>query len=375
MSNKVITIIGITTILLIVSILPSIPANSETNYLDEYDKELELFGPISKNANDFNKFNSTTIKSVNEHNANSILVIDSDTVTQSTLSKSITDLINDGNKTVIIKPTDDCRATLSEQLQFFVDDENSDLIAFESLDNNTKITYSVGGFESIEESIIELYELMDSSGDSASLTGITDSYISTYTYNCGSFGKITGRTFYHKIAGTSSTYDFYLVHYAIQGICNDGYSKSLLGVSSDLHAAEPLVQGQMLIDYQPTTSSGTTTISFGAGVGAGIDTNLTGSATATFSASWSHSYSDVDTIDDSDFDYDYFKISYDIDECTNSGYHTLKIEPGLVVATLQNEGAYLASETYFGTFCNVVIHGYWHNNFTNFSFDKTVTIS
>ncbi len=80
-------------------------------------------------------------------------------------------------------------------------------------------------------------------------------------------------------------------------------------------------------------------------------------------------------MDRSDLDYEICDVWYDINECTNSGYNTLVVEPGLVASVHNvNGGAYRVIENYNSQFCNVVIQGMWHNTFTNYSFPLNVVI-
>lgn len=241
------------------------------------------------------------------------------------------------------------------------------------VETDIQYIYAVSGFTDEAEATAEMYALMNTVSENSDqvLEGINGSKIFSFSYECGDFGKISGRTEYCSIEDSSDNYNFYMVHYRLQGLPYSGHSKSLLGVISDVDADPTYGQYQTLLEYGPTTSSGTSTVEFSAGVSAGFDGAP--SVTANFQASWSYSLSDTTSVDHSDLDEEYFNVDYDINECTNAGYNTLLVEPGLVASvSMDGDGGYHVTDTYKAQFCNVVIHGAWHNTFTNFTYPVEV---
>ncbi len=123
--------------------------------------------------------------------------------------------------------------------------------------------------------------------------------------------------------------------------------------------------GLTLYAYAPTTTAGTTTV--GRDLGVSLEKSDKFSIGVNVGASWSHSYPDVTVLDQSLPGREYFKLFYDINECTNSGYNTLTIEPGKIICSPVGSNGRSWCDThdvYTVEFCDVVIHGIWHNNFT-----------
>ena len=155
--------------------------------------------------------------------------------------------------------------------------------------SDVQYVYNVGGFEDEAEILAEMYHLINTSMVTSSsgdiLAGVGGSKISSFSFNCDSFGKVNGRTQYSKIIDTSNDYEFYLVHYFYSGLTNSGKSKSGMGIHADVDGYPGYGANQRLLSYGPTTSSGTTTVSFGGSVGVNVDPLLSVSATVGFNAS------------------------------------------------------------------------------------------
>ena len=312
-------------------------------------------------------FKSMELQSLDEHTDGSIVLIDMIRMYNDNPT-AIGEIIQRGIPIIMLNLLPDMVQTIHDCVGFITYNENSELTGM-WLHDNLLGSYNVYDYDSKALALSGICELMMEETGLEAPEGASLAYFDKFTKICGDFGKFNVRTYYYQITDTRDQNDFYLTHYTIQGICNDGYSKSLLGVRSNLESTT--TWPQELVDYGPTTAPGTTTVGFDAGVTAGYSSGPT--VTPGFNVSWSHSYSDVDVIDDCDFDYNLFEIKYDINECTNSGYHTLKVEPGSVEATPDGFG-YYADETYMAQFCHVVMHGFWHNNFTDFTQHQTVMI-
>lgn len=292
-----------------------------------------------------------------------------------TIADDLTQAAYNGNPVVIIGNNYDPLVVVGESLgmNMFMPDMQAYGIHYD-VESNTEYVYAVAGFSDENGAIAEMYRLMNTpqSNSNDVLEGVSGFRIYTFTYACDDFGKISSRTEYSVIEDTSDDYNFYLAHYKLQGIPNGGHSKSMLGVEADVNADSTYGQYQTLLDYGPTTSSGTTTVGFSAGIGAGYEP-LT--VTAGFQASWSYALDDVFSIDRSDFEGNYFNVDYDINECTPAGYNTLLVQPGLVASASESgDGNYHVVDHYRAQFCNVVLHGAWHNDFRNYSHPVEVVI-
>lgn len=86
-----------------------------------------------------------------------------------------------------------------------------------------------------------------------------------------------------------------------------------------------------LVDYNPTTTSGQTTVGVSLSAAAGPQ-----GPSAGYSISWSYTISDVQVLDESDFSVHRAYWRHEIAEDKNVGMYTYMSEPGFVVKTKQN---------------------------------------
>ena len=121
---------------------------------------------------------------------------------------------------------------------------------------------------------------------------------------------------------------------------------------------------QILFTYSPQTTVGTTTVGLDIGAELGYSGGFTGSVNV--GSNWSYSYSDVTVRNNSDIGLNDFNVWHDINECTNSGYDPVMVEPGIVIRVGSNLGECHNYDHYKVQFCKVVLHGTWHNSFTDF---------
>ena len=178
---------------------------------------------------------------------------------------------------------------------------------------------------------------------------------------------MASKTTYHKLLGDNDpNNDYYLAHYRFSATPLDGHSKSKMHISNNVSmTSDGYPSERTLYEYKPTTTSGTTTV--GADLGAALEWSGKFSAGVNIGINWSHSYSDVTVIDKSLPGSEYFRLNYDIDECTNAGYNTLTVEPGIIICSPVNSNGSSScdvTDLYLAEFCDVVWHGKWHNNFT-----------
>lgn len=377
--SKLATAIGISALMMLCMLIPcmnGLDAN-ESQY-QIADKPVTVVGFQSADVPNALMQYSGNVEISNEIDVNDELnIVNGEMLVENqTMISNVVQAIIDGNPTAIIGGNYEPLIIAGQTLGMNISVPNMQAYGmYYDINTDTQYIYSVSGFTNETEIATEIYALMNTSSAESNeiLEGVGGSTIYSFSHECGDFGKINGRTEYCVLEDTSDNYNFYMAHYRLQGIVYDGHSKSLLGVISDVDADSTYGQYQTLLEYGPTTSSGTTTVEFSAGVTAGYDGAPT--VTADFQASWSYSLSDTSSIDHSDFETNYFNIDYDINECTNSGYNTLLVEPGLVSSvSMSGDGNYHVTDIYKAQFCNVVIHGAWHNTFTNFTYPVDVVM-
>ncbi len=380
--NTIAKAMGISALMVLCMLVPcinGIDADVEVEQVYVEDKPITVVGyqTTDEVVKTLNKYSDLVEVSDNISIDNGCYLIDSDAVMHGSIEYGeIEQAVYNGTPVAVVGGGYEVVTAIGKTLGFNA--TSADMQAYGiryDPEADVQYVYSVSGFETEAEVALEMYSLMNTvySADVEILEGVGGAKVYEHTENCGSFGKVNISTAYYAIEDSSDNYNFYMAHYKIQGIANGGHSKSLLGVSSDVSSDPTYGKYQRICDYGPTTESGSSSVSFNAGATVGYDGKP--SVTVGFEASWSHSYNDVTSVDGSDLETEHFEVNYDINECTNSGYNTLMVEPGLVVAVgTDGDGAYHAVDNYKAQFCNVVIHGHWHNTFTNFSFPIEVEI-
>lgn len=121
-------------------------------------------------------------------------------------------------------------------------------------------------------------------------------------------------TDYFALNEDNHQYNYFYTHYCIQSVPDDGCS------TADLNVYTKLGEECRILDYAPTTSSGTST--------AGVDLGVSSDGVISANISWSYSVSDVEVIDRSNFGTNEFRINHDLNEDSNVGSNTFMAEPG-----------------------------------------------
>ncbi len=140
------------------------------------------------------------------------------------------------------------------------------------------------------------------------------------------YGRLNVRTLYYGLIDDgSSQYDWYDVHVRQQSVpgkelWNSGWRTADMYTWIDADYYNP---NGFLSDYEPTTTSGTTTVDVAIGIPAG-ERGAEGSAPQ----SWSYTLPNVRVYDESDYSQELAKWRHDIAEDKAVGAHTYQIEPG-----------------------------------------------
>jgi hypothetical protein len=170
-------------------------------------------------------------------------------------------------------------------------------------------------------------------------------------------GRLNLHKYYYKLINDgSSEYDWRDVKLSMQIVPGTvAYGSGWKNDYTDVEiTVDDMCNWLHLIDYDPTTTVGQTTISVNIGVTAGSE-----GAAVTASMSWSYSASDVEVLDSSDFYVELFKLRHEINEGANVGKYTYLHRPGLCIRTL-NEGFVNLDEWYRAQWANKHWYGWTH---------------
>ena len=291
---------------------------------------------------------------------------------QTTIEDNINILVKRGNPVVIIGESPELLMKSGRDVGFTGFSEEAQIYTMiHSPDTGAVTCISVSGDEtmSTSELLARTYQMVSEALDDdvgAPVGNLSEPY-KTYFEKTTSKGIMASKTTYHKLLGDNDpNYEYYLAHYRFSATPLDGHSKSKMYISNNVSVtSDGYPSGQTLYAYKPTTTAGTTTV--GADLGASLEWSGKFSAGVNIGINWSHSYSDVTVVDRSLPGSEYFRLRYDINECTNAGYNTLTVEPGIIIASPVNSDGRSSCDTidqYIAEFCDVVMHGRWHNNFT-----------
>lgn len=235
-----------------------------------------------------------------------------------------------------------------------------------------KFNYSVGGFESAEDALVEAYNWANTVVSSEStltqtngfdLSQLGEETLCQFSYDCGAFGVMSGSNLYYSLNDSSPNYNYYLTHYRFQATPSPDHSIADMVVYGTPAAASPSGQTQQLYDYEPKAVAGTTSIPI----------KLTaGLSDAGFSLGaevlWTFNIPDVTHHDNSMIGSNIMDHWFEFNECADTAYHAYMVEPGNVVKVSTGaDGAYHITEEFRTTFCKVVIPNQWHNTFTEFT--------
>jgi hypothetical protein len=165
------------------------------------------------------------------------------------------------------------------------------------------------------------------SGSIVSATTSEDSMLYKSAYAVYSFNYFDGygwlnvMTNYYEIEESNSKYDYYLAHYVLQSVPNEGVSTADMCISSNLSN-----ENMQLIDYSPTTVTGLVTADIDLGSIAGTDGNSSDALTH-----WQYEVRDVEIRDRSNYGTNTFYIWHDVDENAVTGNSIYAVEPGKIV--------------------------------------------
>ena len=193
----------------------------------------------------------------------------------------------------------------------------------------------------------------------AAATGNSPSWgseIQSYAdFECGDYGWFYMRTNYYEQITNSTTYRYYMPEYSLQAVPNSNTNARIcdMNVQCDV---DKFRNTQKLLDYAPTTTSGTSTATVG------LNWNVSASG-GSIGMSYERSYaiSDIMVHDYSSFGENLFTTSHDIQESGTVGDTTILIKPGLVASSEKSNsnGNYIVEDNYSVNFCKYQKTGSW----------------
>lgn len=164
---------------------------------------------------------------------------------------------------------------------------------------------------------------------------------------CGDYGWFYIRTNYFEQITSSNTYRYYKPDYSLQAVPNSSTNARIadMNVQCDV---DKLRNTQRLLDYGPTTTSGSSTAS----VSLNWSVSESG-ASIGMSTERSYSISDIMVHDYSNFGNELFSTSHDVQESGSVGDTTILIKPGLVSSSEKSNsnGGYSVEDNYSVNFC------------------------
>lgn len=343
--------------------------NSFSSKLDKYTSKVEKVDELSEL--------SSIVSS------ETMVVIDKDwasTTDVALVEKNVDRLVKNGNPVIVIDSSPELLIETGKDLGFTSFSNNAQVYAmWYSPQTGAQSCCSISGYDNVEDAITAAYKWADQAVLSSSTTSSISSSSgelgpakdSFFHQVCGDYGEMSSRTTYHKILGDNDpNRDYYVVHYRFEADPYNNNSKNTMDISCDV---DKDYANQKLFSYYPQTTAGTTTV--GADLGASLEVSGSGfSAGVNVGVNWSYSFPDVVVRNGSNLGSNFFHVWHDINECTNSGYDTIMVEPGIVIRVDSNLGECHNEDVYKTQFCKVVIHGAWHNNFKDFYNTQTVSI-
>lgn len=164
---------------------------------------------------------------------------------------------------------------------------------------------------------------------------------------CGDYGWFYIRTNYFEQITNSDTYRYYKPDYKLQAVPNSSTNARIadMNVQCDV---DKLRSTQRLLDYGPTTTSGSSSAS----VSLNWSVSESG-ASVGMSTERSYSISDIMVHDYSNFGNELFSTSHDVQESGSVGDTAILIKPGLVSSSEKSNsnGGYSVEDNYSVNFC------------------------
>ena len=205
---------------------------------------------------------------------------------------SISRAILDGNPVALIGGNYNIISDLGKEFGGFSGHEGAQAYGMKYVESSDVLyLYKVYDLESESDIISTMYDMMclketfvkSSNNSRDTIPGPSEgSVISMVSKSCGNFGTMNIRTLYEPIIENVEGYNYFLVHYDLQAVCNSGYSKRYMTITSDIDSDSTYGNYQHLLDYGPTTTSRTSTVEVGIGTTIG-----TGGANISHNQSWS----------------------------------------------------------------------------------------
>lgn len=166
--------------------------------------------------------------------------------------------------------------------------------------------------------------------------------------SCGDYGWFYIRTNYYEQMTNSNTYRYYQADYKLQAVPNTNANTRIadMNVQCDV---DKLRSTQKLLDYGPTTTSGSSTAS----VNLNWSISLTGGFQVGMGIERSYSIPDIMVHDYSSFGDNLFTCSHDIQESGNVGSSTILVKPGLIASSARStdNGSYTIEDNYSVNYC------------------------
>ena len=197
---------------------------------------------------------------------------------------------------------------------------------------------------SADTTSVEIIALSSAANGSPSWGSEIQSYADI---ECGDYGWFYIRTNYFEQITNSDTYRYYKPDYKLQAVPNSSTNARIadMNVQCDV---DKLRSTQRLLDYGPTTTSGSSSAS----VSLNWSVSESG-ASVGMSTERSYSISDIMVYDYSNFGNELFSTSHDVQESGSVGDTAILIKPGLVSSSEKSSsnGGYSVEDNYSVNFC------------------------
>ena len=169
---------------------------------------------------------------------------------------------------------------------------------------------------------------------------------------CTDYGTYYSRTCYFEENTSSVTNRYFLADYNLQSVPNSNGRTAEMDILCDVDYYKST---NMLLDYDPTTTSGTSTASVS--LGWSVDTSGGG---INMSTGWSYTISDVSVNDNSNYGNNILHIRHDVDELKSVGANTYYVKPGYVASSTKSvdNGEFRVQDTYHVQYCHLD-KGFW----------------
>lgn len=163
----------------------------------------------------------------------------------------------------------------------------------------------------------------------------TELVCESYKYYEG-YGWMNINTSYFPLNEDNPDYNYYYTKYDVQSVPDSGRYTSEINVYTQLY------NGFKILDYGPTTSTGSTTV--------GVNLSVSTDGVVSAGVSWSYSVGDVVVNDRTNYGTKEFHVKHDVNETKPVGSNTYTVKPGKVVRVDCNDftmtGNYVGVDEY-----------------------------